>query len=174
MKITPKKLYYWGLLGLVPNFGAIGGLVLLIKGIFQYKDKKLILIGIADILFTIIFWTAFIYWTENGETWKKLNNEMAQKELNTLVKHVEFYKIQHGFYPDSLTQIETKKDVFIMLYEPFHRTINYNQSRLFNYYKVDDGYHLSSSGFDEMPNTKDDIYPSSDYSDPGKIGLIIK
>lgn len=50
------NLYYWGLVGFIPNFGAIAGVILAVKG-FNYKDKKLIIIGIACILFTILFWT---------------------------------------------------------------------------------------------------------------------
>lgn len=172
-KKTPRSLYYWGLLGFVPNFGLIGGLVLLIKGIFQYKDKKLILIGVADIAFTFVFWTVFIYWTEHGESWTKINNDIAQKELNTLVKHIEFYKIEYGIYPDSLKQIDKGNDYFVMIYEPFHRTTKRNQSRLFNYFKVGQGYHLSSSGYDEISGTKDDIYPRL-LNDTAKFGLIVK
>jgi hypothetical protein len=55
----PRKinnLYYWGLLGFLPNFGAIAGIVLIVKG-FQYNEIKLMLIGIAAILFTVFFWT---------------------------------------------------------------------------------------------------------------------
>ena len=50
------NLYYWGLIGFIPNFGAIAGVILAVKG-FNYKDKKLIVIGIACILFTVLFWT---------------------------------------------------------------------------------------------------------------------
>ena len=55
----PRKinnLYYWGLVGFVPNFGAIAGVVLIVKG-FQYNEIKLMLVGVADILLTILFWT---------------------------------------------------------------------------------------------------------------------
>lgn len=50
------NLYYWGLIGFIPNFGLVAGVILAVKG-FNYKDKKLIAIGIACILFTILFWT---------------------------------------------------------------------------------------------------------------------
>jgi hypothetical protein len=51
-----RNLYYWGLIGFIPNFGAIAGVILTVKG-FNYKDTKLIIIGIACILFTVLFWT---------------------------------------------------------------------------------------------------------------------
>lgn len=55
----PRKvnnLYYWGLVGFVPNFGVIAGIVLIVKG-FQYNEIKLMLVGVADILLTVLFWT---------------------------------------------------------------------------------------------------------------------
>jgi hypothetical protein len=53
------NLYYWGLIGFIPNFGAVAGVILAVKG-FNYKDKKLITIGIACILFTVLFWTVIV------------------------------------------------------------------------------------------------------------------
>ncbi len=49
------NLYYWGLLGLIPNFGAIAGIILLIKGA-NVKDKKLMVIGISCVMLTVLFW----------------------------------------------------------------------------------------------------------------------
>jgi uncharacterized membrane protein (GlpM family) len=53
------NLYYWGLVGFIPNFGLIAGVVLAVKG-FNYRDNKLIAIGIACILFTVLFWTVIM------------------------------------------------------------------------------------------------------------------
>jgi hypothetical protein len=50
-----RNLYYWGLVGFVPNFGVIAGVILIIKG-FQFNEIKLMLVGVADILFTVFFW----------------------------------------------------------------------------------------------------------------------
>lgn len=54
----PKKirsLYYWGIAGLIPNFGLIIGITLIIKGLI-YKRSNLVLIGIIDMLMTPFFW----------------------------------------------------------------------------------------------------------------------
>jgi hypothetical protein len=50
-----RALYYWGLIGIIPNFGAVAGVILAIKG-FKYKDTRLVIIGAACILFTVLFW----------------------------------------------------------------------------------------------------------------------
>jgi len=56
--INGRHLYYWGLLGLVPNVGLIAGLILFFKGI-KIRDKALTIIGLADILYTPFFWYVF-------------------------------------------------------------------------------------------------------------------
>lgn len=58
--LNGAHLYWWGIVGFMPNFGVISGLVLLYKGIFTYKNNNLIAIGIASILFTFIFWAIMI------------------------------------------------------------------------------------------------------------------
>jgi len=63
--INARHLYYWGLLGLVPNVGLVTGFILLYKGISQYRDKFLILIGLIDILFTPLFWYIFVQLTKH-------------------------------------------------------------------------------------------------------------
>jgi hypothetical protein len=49
-----KKLYYWGLVGIIPFYGLILGVILIINGL-KYKENKLTLLGIADILLTVLF-----------------------------------------------------------------------------------------------------------------------
>jgi hypothetical protein len=77
-----KKLYAWGLLGLIPNVGVIAGLILFFRGIFQYKDKYLAIIGLSDILFTIVFWFAMIHLVFNGEPFRSLNKQLSHEQLN--------------------------------------------------------------------------------------------
>lgn len=173
-KNTPKNLYYWGLLGLIPNFGFICGVILLIKGLFQYKDKKLVIIGIADMLFSCIFWIVFIHWTENGKTFIDLKSQLAQQELNSLVKDIEFYKLINKTYPDSLRQLENDKGLIVNFNEPFSSMRKNEKPKVFNYYRDNQGYHLFSSGYDETPNTDDDIFPKLKNIDSTKIGLILK
>jgi hypothetical protein len=159
-----RNLYYWGLVGLIPNFGVIAGFILIIKG-FQYNKIKLILIGIADISFTVFFWMVlFPLLTPNGF------KEISQIQLNSLVKNIEFYRLQNGQYPDSLQQL-IKDDKFA----PINDAIQIHKRRnntFYNYEKLGDKYLLSSSGEDGIPNTADDLYPIFSSKDSSKIGLI--
>jgi hypothetical protein len=168
-----KRLYPWGLLGLVPNIGVISGLILLFKGIFQFRDKILIIIGAADILFTFVFWWIVTSVTFHSTTFKTLEQEMARTELNTIFRYVEFYKIEHGVYPDSLQEMDLKKDNIwisdpVQVWGHNHKTVN------FFYRKVGDKYWLFSVGLDGKPFTQDDIFPVMNPADSGKFGLMIK
>ncbi|MFM2224887.1 MAG: hypothetical protein RJA07_1089 [Bacteroidota bacterium] len=50
-----KPIYWWGVAGLMPGWGFIIGIVLVVNGATKYKDKILITIGAIDILVTILF-----------------------------------------------------------------------------------------------------------------------
>lgn len=171
-KKTPRRLYYWGLLGLFPNIGLVCGIILTIRGIFQYKDYKLLLIGISDILFTIFFWISVNYYVAHSSTFQKQNIELAQGRLNTLFKTIEFYKLENGVYPDSLEQLQ-KDDKTLSIYDFLPRSSDYKTVR-YNYSKAGSKYYLFSSGIDGIPNTADDIYPKISKTDTAKFGLILR
>lgn len=172
-KSAVKKLYYWGLLGFVPNVGLITGIVLLVKGISKYKDRTLIIIGIADILFTIIFWSIFIPIEENSKSGIESRVWLTKNELNTVFKTIEFYKLENGTYPDSLQQIENYKG-FVLISDPINRKFFSNNTTNFYYKKINDKYYLFSVGLDGIPFTKDDIYPIINQTDSSKFGIILK
>jgi len=159
-----RNLYYWGLVGFIPNFGVITGIILIVKG-FQYNKVILMLIGVGGILFTVFFWTA-LFPLLNPKGFE----DVSQMQLNGLVKNVEFYKLQHGQYPDSLNQL-LRDDKLAPVNDAIQ--IDHNrQNTYYNYKKVGEKYLLFSSGQDGLPNTKDDLFPQITTSDSSKIGLI--
>ncbi|MHB8206671.1 YcxB family protein [Mucilaginibacter sp.] len=168
----PEKSYRWGWLGLIPIIGAVNGIIMVISGISKYKNVKYTLIGIAGILFTIICLISVTYITNGGNlngTPRFLRSGFtinSQMEMNSLVKSIEFYKLQNGVYPDSLKQLNTTKEI-IDMYDPL---IDNSKNNIFNYYRIGSKYTLFSSGLDEIPNTSDDIYPNIDIT---KTGLLI-
>ncbi len=89
-------------------------------------------------------------------------------EMNSIVKEIEFYKIEHGTYPDSLKQLNAKNE-FLDIYDP----VQGDNNAIFNYHRIGNKYTLFSSGLDQVPGTADDIYPSIKI-DTSKIGLIVK
>jgi hypothetical protein len=165
-----KPPYLLGLLCFIPLVGAFVGLGLLLYGLIRYKDKWLCIIGASGIAFTVIVYSSLFYATKHSGVIKDLFVELSQTQMNSLVKNIEFYKLQHGQYPDSLKQLE-KDDKLAPTADP----IQLNQQRKnanFNYERVGDKYILFSSGEDGIPNTKDDFFPQIQISDSSKIGLI--
>jgi hypothetical protein len=168
--ITPKYLYFLGLLGLIPMVGGIVGIVLVLLGIIAYKDKILILIGSVCILLTLCFF-AILGQNLNSNIRSGLTKNMAQSQLNELVKEIEFHKMQYGVYPDSLQQV-SKGNNFIFIYDPMV-TVNHGRKGIpYHYRKIGNKYTLYSVGIDGRPFTDDDIYPSTGMDDTTKFGLI--
>ena len=152
-KTTPP--YKLGYLGLFPLIGFFVGIGLTLYGIFRYKDRKLTVIGIACMLFTVLAYSALFYVGFSSDTGKKSWGKIAQFQLNQLVKDIEYYKLQKGNYPDSLKQME-KPNVVTYTEDPTQSELKNSQ---YNYKKIGEKYMLFSSGSDRTQNTVDDIYP---------------
>jgi len=165
-----KPPYLLGLLCLIPLIGAFVGLGLLLYGIFKYKDKWLILIGAFGILFTVGIYSYLFYYMKHGELSKSGFREISQLQLNSLLKNIEFYKLQHGQYPDNLEQLLSDDKL-----APISDAIQLAQQRqnsYYNYQKIDSVYKLFSSGQDGIPGNTDDLYPQITVNNSGKLGWI--
>ena len=158
-KKSGRHLYGRGWLGLIPLIGGFVGIGLIALGIFKYKDKKLTLIGFAALLFTVLIYSYLFYDLQYSERGRRTHIEFTERFLNDMVKNIEFYKLQKGAYPDSLKQLtEVDPNVIITDYFPIGKKDE--KQSYYNYKKTDSSYTVYSSGFDGIPNTKDDIYPT--------------
>lgn len=166
-----KPSYLTGLICLIPIVGLIVGIIYIVNGISRYKDKWFVIMGAGGVLVTVCFWYFIFY--SNTFGFKNMIAESSQRQLNSLMKAVEFYKLKNGVYPDSLVQV-TYDNSDIWIYDPLTPGEHVNKSNEYNYQKVGDHYYLYSSGVDGIPNTKDDIYPQVAKSDSAKFGLIRK
>ncbi|WP_460556380.1 hypothetical protein [Ferruginibacter profundus] len=158
MTKNTKPPYLLGLLGLIPLVGAFVGIALILYGIIRYKDKWLIAVGAGCIIFTIIIYSSLFSLFKNP----KVRNgfaDISQKSLNSLCRNIEFYKLEHGSYPDSLPQLLS--DVtFAPINDPV--AVWGSKNSYYNYKNLGDKYLVFSSGIDGIENTKDDIYPTID------------
>jgi hypothetical protein len=171
--LTFKPIYLLGLLCLIPLLGFLAGLVLLILGIVHFKDRVFIIMGAIGMLITIGIYSSLFYFTLNSDVVRNGFAEIAQTEINELVKNVEFYKLQNGTYPDSLQQLDTK-DSFTNIYDPLSSAKIGDNAAPFRYSKKGNKYLLFSVGRDGKPNTADDIYPTLTNPDTSKLGFIRK
>lgn len=172
--VPPKKSmapYLLGILCLIPLLGAFVGFGLLLYALLYYKDKWLAIIGAFGIVFTIAVYSLVFYIGFKSGAGKKGFEMISQMQLNSLVKDIEYYKLQYGQYPDSIQQLK-RVDTLAPIHDviPFR---GFNKlGKYYNYEKVGDKYLLFSSGEDDIPNTADDLYPQIKISDSSKIGWI--
>ena len=156
-KDASKPPYLLGLLGFIPLVGFFVGIGLTLYGLIKYKDKKLIVIGVFCMLFTVFVYSFMIFGLDKFEVVKEGHVKMAQLQINGLIKDIEFYKLENDKYPDSLEQL-VNNESFVSIHDPIKGT-NPNGSDVFIYKNLGDKYLLFSVGLDGKPNTKDDIYP---------------
>jgi len=162
-----KPPYKWGLICLIPIVGVYAGILFILQGIFKYKDKWFTLIGVFGILFTVILYGTLFPELWNEKVKNEKNAECAENFMNNLVKDIEFYRIQHGKYPESLDVFDNSK--IIDLTQDIE-----SKNKKFNYKLVGDKYLLFSSGIDRIPNTNDDLYPNINVNDSSKVGYLKK
>jgi len=169
-----KPIYLVGVICLIPLIGAIAGVVLIILGIAHYKDRVFVFIGAFGIIFTVVVYGSLFYFSQNSDLAKSGFAQMAQSEINDLVKDIEFYKMQHGTYPDSLKQLVDKNST-ISIYDVSQWDSKTGKDLpLYHYEKTGNKYLLCSPGLDGIMNTTDDIYPTLTNSDTSKLGFIRK
>jgi len=165
-----SHLYNRGWLGLIPLVGAFAGVYLILLGSSKYKNKKLILIGSAAVLFTVVVYSSLFYYSMYSTKFRKDFSHFCQPEMNELIKSIEFYKIENGQYPDSLEEVNDEK-LFSHIWDPMAQKETDNK-RQYYYKKAGGKYVLFSSGVDRIPYNADDIFPSARFFDSTKTGLI--
>lgn len=153
--------YLLGLLGIVPVIGAFVGLVIVLTGIFKYKNIWFTLIGGAGILCSILVFSGVLTPNKEKEDTTKMI-PITKERLNTVIKDIEYYKMEYGIYPDSLAQLNS-----FQIYDPAQSFTE--KIRTFIYRVDGEKYLLFSSGYDGIENTSDDIYP--EISPTSKVGL---
>ena len=173
-----SSLYWWGIVGFIPVLGAIVGLILTLLGIFKYKDRNLILIGIGCIAFTVIL-NSIVYFklVNDPDFFLESTESISQFELNTITKEIEIFKLKKGRYPNSLNELDSSLRIegnFVALNDPLQFGSQNNKSGYFNYYIIGDKYRLFSSGKDKTENTADDIYPNLQSEESNSFGYLKK
>ncbi len=140
--------------------------------------KKLALLGGAGILVTLALYGSLFYFgfAKRGGIYDELRTRLAQNSLNTLVQAVEFYKVQHGSYPESLKALQESlpKDSLVFVNDPTDVKVS-GKPRYFYYERVGtDHYYLRGVGPDGLPFTSDDILPQVQLTPGSKLGLLIE
>ncbi|MCJ7503829.1 MAG: hypothetical protein MUP80_12320 [Acidobacteriia bacterium] len=181
---TPQRVgnfaYVIAGLSYVPLLGALFGVIAIIWGLTSRKcgGKRVAAIGAGGIGFTLLVYGALFYFgfIQRGGVYDELRGKLAQTMLNSLVQSIEFYRVQHGSYPESLKALQASmpEESLTTVFDPTDVKLG-GQPRYFFYERVGaDHYYLRGVGKDGQPFTADDIVPQIRPTAAGKIGLLLE
>ncbi|WP_136809924.1 type II secretion system protein GspG [Desulfosediminicola flagellatus] len=176
--------YVLGGLSFIPLIGVLFGVIVIIVGITKRKigGWKLITLGSMGIALTVLLYGSLFYkgFIERGGVFDDLSKQLAESQLTDLVKHIEYYRIQNGSYPETLEDLQPKDKTdiqsFVFIYDPMNKGLKLNSQNKYYYTLFNEGqkYYLFSSGIDGIPFTQDDIYPIVQHNELSKIGYMKK
>jgi Type II secretion system (T2SS), protein G len=183
MSEETKKLgasaFIVGGLSFVPAIGVLFGIAAIIWGLVSKRAgaKTVARMGIGGIVFSCLIYGGLFYFgfVQRGGFYDALRAQLARTTLNSCVPAIEFYKVQHGNYPESLEELRASlpKESFALVYDPMIVTLNEPRSYFFYQRVGTDHYYLRSVGPDGVPFTTDDIVPQIDNAN-GKLGLLLE
>lgn len=162
----------------IPIIGVLFGIVTVCWGLATSRldGKKLAMTGAGGICFTFLLYGGLYYFgfKQREGTNDSLRTNMAQGDLNSLVKDVEFYRLTKGQYPESLDELQKSlpKNSFDLafMYDP--RVIQRaGSNKQFFYKRVDQGhYYLRGVAPDGNPFSPGALVPQ--IAGAANIGLL--
>jgi hypothetical protein len=168
-----------GGLSFIPGIGMPFGIAAIIWGLISKKvgGKTLALTGAGGIVFSCLIYGGLFYFgfVQRGGFYDVLRAQLARTTLNSCVPAIEFYKVQHGNYPESLEELRASltKESFALVYDPMVVKLNEPRSYFFYQRVGTDHYYSRSVGPDGVPFTTDDIVPQIDNAN-GRLGLLLE
>jgi hypothetical protein len=165
----------------IPLIGLIFGIAALVLSILGWRKrgaKIVALIASLGMLCTVALYGALFYFgfVQRGGVYDELRQQLTVNTLSSLVSEVEFYRLQHGVYPESLEQLqESQPNKPIFMYDTSTTPLSSEPLRLFYYERSGDThYYLRSVGNDGEAFTADDILPNIEQTQNSKIGLLLQ
>ncbi len=167
-----------GGLSFIPLIGIIFGILAIVWGIKTEKvgGRKLIIIGSIGCWMTVAAYALLLFFDvmKPGGMYGDMRSQSAQKNLQEIVKIVEFYKTQNGSYPRSLETLVANLDQKGQKIINDPTTIGQKEGSKTFYYELTDGgngYYLFSVGPDGTPFTGDDLQPAIEINKHSNLGL---
>ena len=183
MNETDKKLGTFPLvmasMSFIPMIGVLFGSIALIWGACSSNKeaKKLVVLGACGIGFNAILIGMLVYYLfiQKGALLTPVVSERETVQLTSLVKSVEFYRVQHGHYPESLQKLNDDSSPTSVVASTSLFVITHDFARI--HYELKDSdqthYYLLNVGKDGKPFTGDDVVPSLQLAPGSQVGLLI-
>ncbi len=162
----------------IPLIGVFIGIICIVMAVMGKKSNAKWIggLGLAGIMFSVVLYGTLFYKMFNDDEFTDLFQQQAVSSMTSLVRHIEYYKLQNGAYPESMAALReelTEGDMVLTMdvSAGFHVE---GQPRDYYYEVVNDGsnYLLFGAGKDATPFTEDDIFPMIDQEKDRNIGWV--
>jgi hypothetical protein len=162
----------------IPLIGIFTGIICIVIAVAGKKSNSKLLggLGFAGIMFSVVLYGSMFYKMFNDETFSKGFESHAISAMTSLVRHIEYYKLQHSAYPESMAALrENLKEGEMVFSFDMSGPLNFEgQQRDFYYEVINEGanYLLFGVGQDSVAFTVDDIFPIIDPEKDNNIGWV--
>ena len=165
----------------IPLIGVPLGLICIAVAVVVRKDNSKLLgvLGACGILSTIVLYGVVLPLVGlmfSLGSHSSMFEPHARSILTTMVRHIEYYKLQNNRYPTDLAELRSSlKDGEMVFSFDVTGPLKMGESpREFHYEVINNGkqYVLFSIGADGKPFTKDDIHPLIDPTKDRAIGWV--
>lgn len=162
----------------IPLLGVIPGLICIVNALVGKKtnSKLLGLLGFAGIMVSVVLYGILLPSMFNNPTISKQFEPHAISAMTSLVRHVEYYKLQNNRYPSSMEELRSNLKEGEMVFSfDMSGPMRLGEKQRDFYYEVINGgknYLLFGVGADATPFTEDDIYPLIDSDKDKNIGWV--
>jgi len=152
----------------IPLIGVLTGIICIINAIIARRpnSKLLALLGFCGIMVSVILYGVILPGMLNNTNFSKKFEPHAISSMTSLVRNIEYFKLQNGVYPKSMDEIRAslKEGEMIFSFDVSGPAVMEGKQRDFYYEVINDGnnYFLFGIGVDSTPFTEDDIYPLID------------
>ena len=165
-------------LSFIPLIGIFSGIICIVIAVVGKKSNSKLLggLGFAGIIFSVVLYGTLFYKAFNDNEFSKGFEVHAVSAMTSIVRQIEYYKLQHGAYPESMAALREnlKEDEMVFSFDMSGPLNIGGQQRDF-YYKVlnnGENYLLFGIGQDAEPFTQDDIFPIIDPKKDKNIGWV--
>ena len=162
----------------IPLIGIFTGIACIVIAVVRKKSNSKLLggLGFAGIMLSIILYGTLFYKMTSDGGFSKGFEVHAVNAMTSLVRDIEYYKLQHGDYPESLDVLRESltDDEMPFPYDISGPMNGTGAQRDYSYNVINEGenYTLFGIGQDATPFTSDDIFPVIDPEKDKNIGWV--
>ncbi len=162
----------------IPIIGVLTGIICILNAVIARRpnSKLLGLLGFSGIMFSVILYGVILPNIFKNTDFSRQFEAHAISAMTSLVRNIEYIKLQNGTYPESMEEIRAslKEGEMLLSYDVSGPAKMGETRRDFYYEVINDGnnYLLFGIGIDATPFTEDDIYPLIDPAKDKNIGWV--